>query len=268
MRSILFTTLLFMSFIGCSDNDQPDETIIDPKEQWSATLRGDGEILGAYPDLFSNYWEYTYNMNEYPDVALRIEGQFPHARYFSFSLYDDETGSAIGGINDHEIIPDEGSENPFVSTSEKDNRFTIYVVPASMDETLIAKLPSENICRVNADIKRLAICIRHYLGTNANGDKDEYGGVALPAIKGIDIHSLKEIQAPERTESNIEKVTGQSFSQKSDENRDGSFLLGPERKILSEQLYRLSVRPHPYTCRLGVDIQFHPGTTSPNGGRI
>ena len=84
MRSILFTTLLFMSFIGCSDNDQPDETIIDPKEQWSATLRGDGEILGAYPDLFSNYWEYTYNMNEYPDVALRIEGQFPHARYFIF----------------------------------------------------------------------------------------------------------------------------------------------------------------------------------------
>ena len=29
MRSILFTTLLFMSFIGCSDNDQPDETIIE-----------------------------------------------------------------------------------------------------------------------------------------------------------------------------------------------------------------------------------------------
>ena len=136
-----------------------------------------------------------------------------------------------------------------------------------MDETLIAKLPSENICRVNADIKRLAICIRHYLGTNANGDKDEYGGVALPAIKGIDIHSLKEIQAPERTESNIEKVTGQSFSKIGRES-GCSFLLGPERKILSEQLYRLSVRPHPYTCRLGVDIQFHPGTTSPNGGRI
>lgn len=81
---------------------------------------------------------------------------------------------------------------------------------------------------MNADIKRLAICIRHYLGTNANGDKDEYGGVALPAIKGIDIHSLKEIQAPERTESNIEKVTGQSFSQKSDENRDVPFFLAPK----------------------------------------
>lgn len=97
-----------------------------------------------------------------------------------------------------------------------------------MDETLIAKLPSENICRVNADIKRLAICIRHYLGTNANGDKDEYGGVALPAIKGIDIHSLKEIQAPERTESNIEKVTGQSFSQ--NRTRIGMFLSSWPRK--------------------------------------
>lgn len=82
-------------------------------------VAGDGEILGAYPDLFSNYWEYTYNMNEYPDVALRIEGQFPHARYFSFSLYDDETGSAIGGINDHEIIPDEGSENPSLARRKK-----------------------------------------------------------------------------------------------------------------------------------------------------
>ena len=116
MKSILFTALLCAAFAACSDDAKEDKEIINPKEQWSTTLRGDGEILGAYPDLFSNYWEYTYNMTEYPDVALRIEGHFPHARYFSFSFYDDETGSAIGGINDYEIQPDDTDENPFVVT--------------------------------------------------------------------------------------------------------------------------------------------------------
>ncbi len=231
MKSVLFTTLtalLSISFIGCSDNDDRPEPIIDPTEQWSATMRGDGEVLGAYPDLFSNYWEYTYNMDKYPDVALRIEGEFPHARYFSFSLYNDETGSAIGGINDYEIIPDDGSVNPFVTTSTGSNRFTIYVVPASMDETQVAKLPSKNICRVEAGVNRLAVCIRQYLGTDANGNKNEYGGVALPVISGVNIHSLEKVEAPERTESNINSATGQVYTQRSDDNRQVPFFLAPK----------------------------------------
>ncbi len=227
MKSIFFTLLLCVTFTGCSDDTKEDNGFIDPKEQWSATLKGNGEILGAYPDLFSNYWEYTYNMTEYPDVALRIEGRFPHARYFSFSFYDDETGSAIGGVNDFEIIPDKDDENPYTMTSAKDNHFTLYVVPASMEESQVAKLPSKNVRKIAAGVKRLAICIRHYLGTDLYGKADEYGGVELPVIKGIDIHSLKEIQAPERTQSNIDKVTGKSFSQKSDDNRDVPFLLAP-----------------------------------------
>lgn len=165
--------LLFV-LCACSDDNSETPEIINPspKEQWSETLRGDGEVLAAYPDLYSNYWEYTYNMNEYPDVALCIQGSFPHTRYFSFSLYNDETGTAIGGIDDYDIIPDEGCDNPFVVTSSKDNTFTVYVVPASMDEALIAQLPSKNICRVESGVNRLAVCIRHYLGTDGNGNKD------------------------------------------------------------------------------------------------
>ncbi len=231
MRILFFTTLLSVLFIGCSDSNQSEEIVTDLKAQWSATLKGDGEVLGAYPDLFSNYWEYTYKMDEYPSTALRIEGEFPHARYFSFSLYNDENGSAIGGINDYEIFPDAGSENPFVVTSTGNNRFTIYVVPVSMDEAQIAKLASKNICRVDAGVKRLAICIRQYLGTDANGEKDEYGGVELPVIKGINIHSLEEVQAPVRTESNINSVTGQVYTQRSDENRVVPFFLAPKGRF-------------------------------------
>lgn len=225
MKSILFWAFLCPILVGCSENTEDNKEIVDPKEIWSATLKGDSETLGAYPDLFSNYWEYTYDRTKYPDIALRIEGYFPYARYFSFSFYDDETGAAVGGINDYEIQPDGTDENPFIVTSEKDNRFTLYIVPSSMNESLIAKLPSKNIRRVDAGINRLAVCIRHYLGTDRNGEKDEYGGVELPQIKGIDIHTLEETPAPERTQSNIDKVTGKSFMQKSDNNRDVPFFL-------------------------------------------
>ena len=228
MKSLFFTVFLYTAFIACSDEGGKDENgTVNPKEQWSATLKGDGEVLGAYPDLFSNYWEYTYDMTDYPDVALRIKGQYPHARYFSFSFYNDETGSAIGGINDYEMTSDPGDDNPFVVTSSKDNYFTLYVVPASMEESKIAKLPSKNVRKVTAGVRRLAICIRHYLGTDVNGVKDEYGGVELPLITGVDIHSLKEMPAPERTRSNIDKVTGKTFTQKSDDNRDVPFFLAP-----------------------------------------
>ncbi len=218
--------LFFLS--GCTDDNNPEIPTIDTMVQWGKTLRGDGEELGAYPDLYCNYWEYTFSMEEYPDVALRIEGRFPYARYFSFSIYNDDTGSAIGGINDYEIMPDEGSDNPFVITSDKENRFTIYIVPSTMDEAKIAALPSKNICRVDQGVRKLAVCIRHYLGTDAEGNKHEYGGVEMPAIYGVDIKSLKDVAAPPRAQSNIEKVTGQVFSLKSDETRDVPFFLAPK----------------------------------------
>ncbi len=233
MKHFLLVLAAVPAFLlsGCNDDKKPEIPYIDPMEQWSATLRGDGEVLGAYPDLYCNYWEYAYNMDEHPDLALRIEGKFPFARYFSFSIYNDETGSAIGGINDHEIIPDKGSDNPFVTTSVKENHFTIYVVPATMDEAKIAKLPSKNICRVDMDVRRLVVCIRHYLGTDAEGKRHEYGGVELPAIKGVNINTLEEVAAPTRVRSNIEKVTGQVFSLKSDETRDVPFFLAPKGRF-------------------------------------
>ncbi len=224
VSAVLAAALLLLA--GCDDREQP--SAVEPVAQWSATLRGDGEILGAYPDLYCNYWEYAYNIEEYPEVGLRIEGRFPYARYFSFSVYNDETGAAVGGINDFEMVPDEGSDNPFVTTSEKENRFTIYIVPASMPEDKIAQLPSGNICRVNPDVRRLVVCIRHYLGTDRDGRRHEYGGVELPAIKGLNVNTLEEVAAPPRANSNIEKVTGQVFPLKSDLTRDVPFFLAPK----------------------------------------
>ena len=199
MKHLFLLLTVCLSVVGCSDDTADPIEIVNPtpKEQWGQTLVGNDGTIFAYPDLYVNYWEYTWSIDQHPDVALRIQGAFPKARFFSFSLYDDEKGEAIGGFADNEIVPDQGCVNPFVVTSSDQGSFTVFVVPSSMDENTIAKLGSSNVCQVKEGVKRATIIIREYLGV------DEYGGVGLPAIEAIDIHTMKEVAAPQRMNSNV-----------------------------------------------------------------
>ena len=223
----LLSCIMAMTFIGCSDDDGKKITPPSPKEQWSATLKGDGEVLGAYPDLYCNYWEYTYNVSENSGKILCLKGEFPHCRYFSVSLYNDETGDVFSGINDQDISADNGSTNPFVQTTSGKNYFTIYVVPNGTPESVIKNLGTSNVVKVEKGVNKVAIALRHYLGTTADGSqKDEYAGVELPAITALDMN-LNEIEVPKHVESNISKVTSKVFTQKSDENKEMPFFLAP-----------------------------------------
>ena len=206
-------SLFSISLQACSDDDN-SEPIVNPspKEQWGKTLVGGDGTIFAYPDLYVNYWEYTWSTSENAYIALRIKGAFPKARFFSFSLYDDEKGDAIGGVADNEITPDDGSVNPFSVTSTKENYFTVYVVPEGMPESQIEKIPSKNILKVKAGVERATIVIRQYLGV------DEYGGVELPAIEAIDINTLEDKQAPIRMNSNVTNFPVNYVPLWSDEN--------------------------------------------------
>ena len=227
--SIVCLCLALAATSSCS-NDKVDNPlpIPIPKEQWSKTLKGNGEELGAYPDLYVNYWEYTYNLKEHQDKILFFKGHFPHCRYFSFSLYDDNTGNVIGGIDDQNIIPDEGSENPFLKSVSGEHSFTVCVVPSSVSEQTISKLGLRNVCRIDVAVERVAIVVREYLGTTSDGlQPDEYGGTDLPAITAINIHTLRQTTIPEHVETNVNKITSKVFTQRSDENRTMPFFLAP-----------------------------------------
>ena len=227
--SIVCLCLALAATSSCS-NDEVDNPlpIPIPKEQWSKTLKGNGEELGAYPDLYVNYWEYTYNLEEHQDKILFFKGHFPHCRYFSFSLYDDNTGNVIGGIDDQNIIPDEGSENPFLKSVSGEHSFTVCVVPSSVSEQTISKLGLRNVCRIDVAVERVAIVVREYLGTTSDGlQPDEYGGTDLPAITAINIHTLRQTTIPEHVETNVNKITSKVFTQRSDENRTMPFFLAP-----------------------------------------
>ena len=226
----LLSCIMAMTFVACSDDDSNNDTklpTLSPKEQWGATLKGDGEVLGAYPDLYSNYWEYTYQVDQNSDKILCLKGEYPHCRYFSISLYNDETGDVFAGIDDQDISADKGSTNPFVKTTSGKNYFTIYVVPNGTSQSVIDKLGSKNVVKVAEGVNKVAIALRHYLGTTADGSqKDEYAGVELPAITALDM-KLHETSVPEHVASNVYKVTSKVFTQKSDENKEMPFFLAP-----------------------------------------
>lgn len=229
MRKYYLTILAMVCAVCTACNSSIDNPInVDPvvvnptpKEQWGPTAKGADFTVPQLPDLFVNYWEYSYNVDDYANVALRISGEFPNCRYFSFSTYNDLNGEVISGMSDFEIVPDEGSVNPFVQTSEAKNNYTVYIVPATATKEQIDQLPSRNIIMLADTIHKACLIIREYLGI------DEFGGVELPAIQAYDLTTMKEVPAPIRGTSNMWRDPAKFESLWSDAETDVPFMLAP-----------------------------------------
>ena len=59
MKKIFYLMLVALTvgmFTACDDDDEntPDFINPEPKEQWSATMRGDNQSIRAYPDICCN----------------------------------------------------------------------------------------------------------------------------------------------------------------------------------------------------------------------
>jgi hypothetical protein len=69
-----------------------------------------------FPDQAASYWGAT--IPAVPGETLTIRGQYPHARYMSFTSYNPVLQSA-DGLNDQAIAPDAASVNPFVAGASR-----------------------------------------------------------------------------------------------------------------------------------------------------
>lgn len=79
----------------------------------------------AFPDEGAVYWSGGYAA--LPGTRLRIDGEFPHARYMSFNVYD-PLQRPLDAIADAEIVPDEGSSNPFLAGADRNAEPRSYSV--------------------------------------------------------------------------------------------------------------------------------------------
>jgi len=131
----------------------------------------------AYPDGGAIYWPTVFKFPAAErDSYIEIAGQFPRSRYLSIHSY---TGNAVpyDHLNDQEIVPDEGSQNPFKTGKHTDNQsFTLRVYPGAMPET-----PAQNALYLGPleKVSNTPIILRSYV-SEVEGDNG--GGAGLPQV--------------------------------------------------------------------------------------
>ena len=78
-------------------------------------------------DFNANYYVFPYEVDT--DIEIVIKGQFPYARYMSFTLAG-QIDTVIATAPDRVLIPDPGSTNPFLPGANwnADNRnYTVKI---------------------------------------------------------------------------------------------------------------------------------------------
>jgi hypothetical protein len=66
----------------------------------------------AFPDEAATYWVAMFPA--LPGTRLRIDGQYPDARYFSFNVYDPAL-RPVDAITDYQLVPKIAGTNPYVT---------------------------------------------------------------------------------------------------------------------------------------------------------
>jgi len=133
-----------------------------------------------YPDTGVNY--YLGRVSLPPGGRLVVRGQYPHARYTSFNVYD-ETFQPTDALADVDIHPDRGATNPFLVGNRRDRAergYTVKVVPdpvprrtRNRDRNTVY-LGDEGQSRYNA-----SMVLRVYLPDRG---RNQFGGVPLPEV--------------------------------------------------------------------------------------
>jgi hypothetical protein len=152
---------------------------------WPVETTGVGASNIAYPDTDATYWTMPYDSTAWPE--MRISGQYPSARFMSFTVYDEQGGDAVGLI-DADIVPDAGSANPFTpaGAGSSGGTYTLTVLGPSgtaASNTLLLPTPVGYVV------------LRVYVPDEG---LDREGGVALPQVVLV---------APDRSEQTLPVCT-------------------------------------------------------------
>ncbi len=140
---------------------------------WSPRI-GAGTLNVAYPDTFANYWE-TF-LPAIPGASLTIHGNFPHARYMSFTTYTGH-GEVSSSLNDQVIAADAGSVNPFGNGADREGSARDYTVRIVVG--VPPTQPEANTLYTGDAIGLVPIIYRVY---RPDAGLDATGGTGLPQL--------------------------------------------------------------------------------------
>ena len=161
-----------------------------PQDCFWSSVFDDQNANVFYPDTGVNY--YLGRVVLPPGGELVVRGRFPHARYTSFNVYDEEF-QPTDALADADIAPEAGSTNPFLPGHRRDlprRDFTVHVVPEAAPAHKAPNtvyLGDENGPRFTG-----SMVYRVYLPDRG---RDQFGGVALPEV-AVRMPDGTEVQQP------------------------------------------------------------------------
>jgi hypothetical protein len=114
---------------------------------------------------------------------IKITGQFPHARYFSFMVYGGSRSQPFDALTDYAMKPDPGSINPFVpfpSPADPTAVHRSYTVYAIMEGSGIDPSSYDNVLIIPRSEDFINILMRIY---RPDDGLDYLAGVPLPTVE-------------------------------------------------------------------------------------
>lgn len=194
----IFLSTVFAMIIMTSCNNSED-IVPNPEYGWGKVMAGNDPEERTWPDLSENYWEYTFNLSKYPagSVGLRFSGEYPKTdtRFFNITMYSDRTTARIGSIEDFNIEPESGSQNPFQKEGVSGaNFFEVNVIPNTADASKY-----KNAIVFDAQTERITALLRIYFNDIDHGA--DFGGVEPPKITYFDTNTGKDIGEAPRAKS-------------------------------------------------------------------
>lgn len=152
--SLILAGLLALTASVITAEDQAPDS-----NTWEPPYNGADPNVLYLPDANAVYWRYGWKRKPGDTGGLRITGEFPEARYFSYNVYDDDTKMSLGSFSDAELKGDSGAVNPFQGGGgEKiSGSYTISILPEGVAGE------DENVLRFPDSVNHVSILLRFYL---------------------------------------------------------------------------------------------------------
>ncbi|HEY3703136.1 MAG TPA: hypothetical protein VGL32_12825, partial [Acidimicrobiales bacterium] len=132
-----------------------------------------------FPDQAASYW--GASLPAVPGETLTIRGQYPHARYMSFTSYNPALQSA-DGLNDQAIAPDPGSVDPFLAGESRRATHRSYTATVVFGRRPASPAPN-TLYTTSADGSRTGDAFQvFYRVYRPDRGLDATGAVGLPSV--------------------------------------------------------------------------------------